>query len=113
MDLTEIGKLIAEYRWIDFFKDGKQVKNVKNLDELFFTISLRNTNKKFGYLKPTKFLSDISKQYLLQDKKYNEHINIIEWDDFFLLRLRDGLYISNYDFFISKENLIDYFKIEV
>lgn len=58
--------------------------------------------------------------YLFQEHRYNQHIHFIEWDDRINCSVEDGIYISQTNFFMTKEEfakfretIIPYDEIEV
>ena len=94
----KIGNIFGEARYIEFFKNGKQVHNVQNTEEVFFTIEKRKENgngynKKYGYVKLTSEMRMIFTT-LFQERRKNMHLTFIEWKDCYNVVFSDGIYIS-------------------
>ena len=95
------GDILGEARYIEFFSNGRQVKNIRQSGEVFFTIKKRTYNgksfdfsgSKQGYIKVTDGMRKIF-DTLFQDNKSNMHIEFIEWSDSFNIVFCDGIYIS-------------------
>lgn len=88
------------YRIIpDIRKAGKKEKN-----EIFMSIKFQDGRREYGYVTINK---EIEQEYdhLFQERQDNRHIDLIEWDDQFLLCFRDGIYISTQYYFVSKEEV--------
>ena len=108
-----VSKSLGKARQILHFKNGKLAKNIKpDIDnEVFFSIQkidkVENGKKSYryvnqGYLRRTKEMKPFF-DYLIQDNKYNQHIEFIEWDDRYNLVIVDGIYISQTNVFMTKE----------
>lgn len=99
-----------------FFRNGKQVKNLPQdkrkeifcsfesyaehkcgLDEIHFWMQRTETLQSFF-------------DKLFSERKYNQHIHFIEWDDRINCVVEDGIYISNTNFFMTKEEFKRFYK---
>lgn len=104
-----------------FFRNGKQVKNKpqdKKL-EVFCTIEMRNGDRQHFWMHRTEKVEEFFSR-LFQESKYNQHIHFIEWADRINCVVEDGIYISQTNFFMTKEEfekfratIIPYKKVSV
>lgn len=89
-----------------FARNGKQMKNHaqdKN-NEVFCTIEMRNGNRMSFWMRRTAATETFFAR-LFQERRYNQHIHFIEWDDRINCVVGDGIYISQTNFFMTKEEL--------
>lgn len=86
------------------FRNGKLTKNPPQdkESEIFCNIEMRNGDRQSLWMRRTEALDRIFR-YLFQEHRYNQHINFIEWDDRINCRCQDGIYISESNFFMTKE----------
>lgn len=106
--INEVPYLVAtdlgEAREHLFFRNGKQVKNKpqdKKL-EVFCTIEMRNGDRQHFWMHRTEKVEEFFSR-LFQESKYNQHIHFIEWEDRINCVVEDGIYISQTNFFMTKE----------
>lgn len=86
------------------FRDGKLTKNPPpdRDNEIFCSIRMRNGDRQSLWMRRTPALNHIFNR-LFQDNRFNQHIEFIEWDDRINCRCQDGIYISETNFFMTKE----------
>jgi hypothetical protein len=86
------------------FRNGKLTKNPQQdrQNEIFCSIEMRNGTRQSLWMHRTEKLNAIFNR-LFQDVRYNQHINFIEWDDRINCVCQDGIYISESNFFMIKE----------
>ena len=99
-----------------FFRNGKQVANLPQDREKEVFCSFESyaeqtcglDNIHFWMQRTTKVqeLFDV----LFQERKRNQHIKFIEWDDRINCVVCDGLYISQTYFFMTKEEFIKFYN---
>ena len=103
------------------FRNGKQCKNhpQDKQKEVFCTIEMRNGNRTSLWMQRTEAVEKYFAR-LFQDHRYNQHIHFIEWDDRINCSVEDGIYISQTNFFMTKEEfakfretIIPYDEVEV
>lgn len=89
-----------------FFRNGRQIKNPPQdkMREVFCSIEMRNGIREHFWMQRTEVLEAFFAQ-LFQDNRYNQHIHFIEWDDRINCVVEDGIYISQTNFFMTKEEL--------
>lgn len=86
------------------FRNGKQIVNApqNKAKEIFCTYEGKGGIRKSFWMHRTpateKFFAT-----LFQDRRYNQHIHFIEWDDRINCSVEDGIYISHTNFFMTKE----------
>jgi hypothetical protein len=93
------------------FRNGKLTKNPPQdmQNEIFCSIEMRNGDRQSLWMRRTEALDRIFR-YLFQERRYNQHINFIEWDDRINCRCQDGIYISESNFFMTKEEFAKFRK---
>lgn len=86
------------------FRNGKLAKNPpQNREtEIFCSIQMLNGERQSLWMQRTEKLNEIFNR-LFQDTRFNQHIQFIEWDDRINCRCQDGIYISESNFFMTKE----------
>lgn len=86
------------------FRNGKQIKNKPQdkANEIFCCYEGRDGTRKSFWLRRTA-ATDYLFATLFQERKYNQHIHFIEWDDRINCSVEDGIYISHTNFFMTKE----------
>lgn len=86
------------------FRGGKLCKNhpQDKANEVFCTIEMRNGNRSSLWMHRTEALAPFFNR-LFQERRYNQHIHFIEWDDRINCVVGDGIYISQTNFFMTKE----------
>lgn len=86
------------------FRNGKMMKNKPQNKELevFCTIEMRNGDRKSLWMHRTEKL-DAFFARLFQERRSNQHIHFIEWEDRINCVIEDGIYISQTNFFMTKE----------
>lgn len=103
------------------FRDGKQCKNhpQDRTNEVFCTMEMRNGNRTSLWMQRTEAMEKFFAR-LFQESRYNQHIHFIEWDDRINCSVEDGIYISQTNFFMTKEEfakfretIIPYDEVEV
>lgn len=86
------------------FRNGKQVVNhpQNKATEIFCTYEGKGGVRKSFWMQRTP---KVEKYFatLFQERKYNQHIHFIEWDDRINCVVNDGIYISSTNFFMTKE----------
>lgn len=107
-DISKIPFLVAsdlgKAREHMHFRNGKLTKNPPQdqKNEIFCSIEMRNGNRQSLWMHRTEKINAIFDR-LFQERRYNQHINFIEWDDRINCRCQDGIYISETNFFMTKE----------
>lgn len=86
------------------YRNGKLTKNPPQdeKNEIFCSIEMRNGNRQSLWMRRTDAINKIFNR-LFQECRYNQHIQFIEWDDRINCRCQDGIYISELNFFMAKE----------
>jgi hypothetical protein len=86
------------------FRNGKLTKNPpQNREtEIFCSIQMLNGERQSLWMYRTTKLNEIFNR-LFQDSRFNQHIKFIEWDDRINCVCQDGIYISESNFFMTKE----------
>jgi hypothetical protein len=86
------------------FRNGKLTKNPPQdrTNEIFCSIKMRNGERQSLWMHRTEKLNAIFDR-LFQDSRFNQHIEFIEWDDRINCVCQDGIYISESNFFMTKE----------
>ena len=99
-----------------FFRNGKQVKNLppNKSKEVFCSFESYATqpcglNKIHFWVHRTEKLQEFF-DTLLQERKNNQHIHFIEWDDRINCVVEDGIYISQTNFFMTKEEFAKFYE---
>lgn len=89
-----------------FSRNGKLCKNYPQDEEneVFCTIQMRNGNRTSFWMQRTDATAPFFAR-LFQDRRYNQHIEFIEWDDRINCVVGDGIYISQTNFFMTKAEL--------
>ena len=86
------------------FRNGKQVVNrpQNKATEIFCTYEGKGGARKSFWMQRTP---KVEKYFatLFQERKSNQHIHFIEWDDRINCVVNDGIYISSTNFFMTKE----------
>ena len=92
-------------------RNGKMAKNPPQdeKNEIFCSIEMLNGERQSLWMRRTKRLERIFR-YLFQERRYNQHIQFIEWDDRINCRCQDGIYISEVNFFMTKEEFAKFRK---
>lgn len=111
------GGILGQARYIEFFDNGKLVKNIRQPGEVFFTVKKRIydgdnfkfSNSKYGYIHVTEGMREIFGT-LFQERKENMHIEFIEWSDSFNVVFCDGIYISQRMCRLEKEEFYEWEK---
>ena len=86
------------------FRNGKQMKNKPQNEklEVFCTIEMRNGDRESLWMHRTEKLDTFFAR-LFQEHRSNQHIHFIEWEDRINCVVEDGIYISQTNFFMTKE----------
>jgi hypothetical protein len=86
------------------FRNGKLAKNPpQNREtEIFCSIKMLSGERQSLWMRRTEKLNEIFDR-LFQDTRFNQHITFIEWDDRINCVCQDGIYISESNFFMTKE----------
>ena len=100
-----------------FFRNGKQVINQPQdkATEVFCSFESyakedkRWKNSMHFWMKRTEKVQAIF-DTLFQDRRSNQHINFIEWDDRVNCVVGDGIYISQTNFFMTKDEFAKFIK---
>lgn len=98
-----------------FSRDGRQVKNLPQLKEsevfchfeTYAKYSIGLPTKAFWMKRTTKVQALFDT--LFQERRYNQHIHFIEWDDRINCVVGDGIYISQTYFFMTKEEFARFY----
>lgn len=87
-----------------FSRNGKQIKNPPQdrENEIFCSIEMRNGERQSLWMRRTEAINKIFNR-LFQERRSNQHIQFIEWDDRINCRCQDGIYISETNVFMTKE----------
>ena len=98
------------------FRNGKQVKNLPQdkAREIFCTFE-SYAKENYGLDKKSFWMcrtENIQKFFdtLFQERKFNQHIHFIEWDDRINCVVEDGIYISQTNFFMTKEEFVKFYN---
>ena len=93
------------------FRNGKQCKNnpQDKEKEVFCTIEMRNGNRTSLWMQRTEATEKFFAR-LFQERRYNQHIHFIEWDDRINCSVQDGIYISQTNFFMTKDEFAKFRK---
>lgn len=113
-EFIKLSKIFQCFRTIVFSRKNENginvtVKNVRRPGEIFF--SVKSKAKTFqGYVKTNEYIKEYQ-NHLFQDRiKYGlGSIELIEWEDRYLLLVKDGLCISDYSLFVTKEEVVELF----
>lgn len=108
MDISKIkylqAKDLGKAREVIFSRNGKQVKRYPQdkANEVFCTYQGKGEPSKHFWLHRSP---EVEKLFatLFQERKYNQHIHFIEWDDRINCSVNDGICISSTNFFMTKE----------
>lgn len=100
---------LGEAREHIFSRNGKQVKNLPQdkTTEVFCSFESyakedkRWANNMHFWMKRTEKVQALF-DTLFQDRRSNQHIQFIEWDDRINCVVNDGIYISQTNFFMTK-----------
>lgn len=86
------------------FRNGKFAKNPpQNKEtEIFCSIQMLSGERQSLWMHRTEKINQIFDR-LFQECRFNQHINFIEWDDRINCVCQDGIYISESNFFMTKE----------
>ena len=86
-----------------FSRNGKGVKNLpQNEDkEIFCSVEMLDGTRQYLWMHRTETINKIFSK-LFQERRYNQHIQFIEWDDRINCRCQDGIYISETNVFMTK-----------
>ena len=101
---------LGEAREHIFFRNGKQVKNLPQdkATEVFCSLESyakedkRWENNMHFWMKRTEKIQALF-DTLFSERRSNQHIEFIEWDDRINCVVCDGIYISQTNFFMTKE----------
>lgn len=93
-----IGQIFGSFRLIDLYKN-----NIKDLDEVFFTIEYRDKRKEYGYVKLTPAMKYI-RDTLIQERISSGSIDFIQWNNDWNVVFNDGLCISSCSCVMSNED---------
>ena len=87
-----------------FFRNGKQVKNIpqNKRTEVFCTVEMRNGDRQYFWMHRSEKVEEFFSK-LFQEDRFNQHIHFIEWNDRINCVVEDGIYISETNFFMTKE----------
>ena len=99
-----------------FFRNGKQVSNPpqNKTKEVFCSFESYADNKCgldriYFWMHRTEKVQQLF-DTLFQERKHNQHIQFIEWDDRINCVVCDGLYISQTNFFMTKEEFMKFYN---
>lgn len=86
------------------YRNGKLTKNPPQdrENEIFCSIEMRNGDRQSLWMRRTEAINKIFSR-LFQERRSNQHIQFIEWDDRINCRCQDGIYISETNVFMTKE----------
>lgn len=95
---------LGEAREHLFSRNGKQIKNApqNKVREIFCAYSGRHGVRKHFWMHRTAATEKLF-AHLFQERRDNQHIHFIEWDDRINCVAQDGIYISSTNFFMIKE----------
>ena len=114
-DISKIPFLIAsdlgKAREHLHFRDGKQCKNhpQDKENEVFCSIEMRNGERQSLWMHRTEATNPFFAR-LFQERRYNQHIRFVEWNDRINCVVGDGIYISQTNFFMTKEEFVKFRK---
>lgn len=107
---------LGEAREHLFFRNGKQVKNLPQdkATEVFCSFETYNDGK-YGLPQTHFWMKRTDKvqaffDTLFRDRRHNQHIEFIEWDDRINCVVNDGIYISSTNFFMTKEEFAKFYE---
>lgn len=107
---------LGEARENLFFRNGKQVKNLpqNKAIEVFCTFESYAAENKCGLEKINFWMKRTEKvqalfDTLFSDRRSNQHIHFIEWNDRINCVVGDGIYISETNFFMTKEEFTKFY----
>lgn len=114
-------KVFQDFRLVNLSQAKTPRKESR--EEIFFTVKRRTAsenngqkhreyNRIYGYVKITPIVKEVMERHLFHERRDNVHINLIEWDDRYLIVVVDGMYISSYDYFATKANVNALFPLE-
>lgn len=94
-------------------RNGKLTKNPPQdrENEIFCSIEMRNGERQSLWMRRTEAINKIFSR-LFQERRSNQHIQFIEWDDRINCRCQDGIYISETNVFMTKEEF-DKFRVTI
>ena len=100
-----------------FSRNGKQVKNLSQNKSTEVFCSFETYSKEselWGstihfWMKRTEKVQAFFDR-LIQDRRTNQHIQFIEWDDRINCVVCDGIYISQTNFFMTKEEFAKFYE---
>ncbi len=94
-----------------FFRNGKQIKNPpqNKRTEIFCTYEGRGGERKSFWLQRTPTI-EVFFDRLFQESRFNQHIHFIEWNDRINCSVEDGIYISQTNFFMIKEEFAKFLE---
>lgn len=86
------------------FRNGKLTKNPPQdgKNEIFCSIEMQDGTRQSLWMQRTEKINAIFNR-LFQERRHNQHIQFIEWDDRIRCRCQDGIYISQSVFFMTKK----------
>ena len=100
-----------------FFRNGKQVKNLPQdkATEVFCSFETYNKESELWLSKIHFWMKRTDKVQVLfdtlfRDRRHNQHIEFIEWDDRINCVVNDGIYISSTNFFMTKEEFAKFYE---
>lgn len=107
-----------EFRLFEFFEkreDGKSYQtNVKQMEnEMFFSINYVKDGKrksKRGYVIKNKKINRIFST-IYSDRRSNDHIELIEWDNCFNVVCESGNYIASRSLRMDKKQIFELFNL--
>ena len=93
------------------FRNGKRVQNhpQDKRNEVFCHISSKGIPGRCFWMQRTPRLNEFF-DYLIQDRRENQSIEFIEWDDRYNCVVEDGIYISQTYFFMTKEEFAKFYE---
>lgn len=88
---------------------GQEVVLTSQKPEVFTVFELKKDKNVFGYIKRTVA---VDREFcgLFADRRFNQNIHLIEWDDRFLVCFNDGMYISANYRFVTKNEVFAFLK---
>lgn len=109
LDEQTLHNLVGDFRTVDLF--DKQ--NARRPGELFLSIDRRRRGGKnvYAYFAPSAAFKAVYSK-LIQDRPNNAGLELIEWDDRYLVIVRDGVNISNAYYSADKGHVEKLFKME-
>lgn len=103
------------------FRNGKQCKNhPQDRQKEIFCVYEKGGYSIMSFWMQRTAATEKFFARLFQESKYNQHIHFIEWDDRINCSVEDGIYISQTNFFMTKEEfakfretIVPYDEVEV